>query len=162
MPILHEVDCLPRYFIVGGLVFLPLTRPWVQITFRRKEPNCVIANHLIEVPENENQEIIILSKVLAADVNFGFQGIRNGVVRTFNDVEIENLHHLAQMVRDCCGKFYTFTLHFKTRITLNREECMATENKILNQHSIQFPAYGCDETWDMKTALLEVKTIVWF
>ena len=30
VPILHGVDCVPSYFIVGGLVFVPLSIPFLE------------------------------------------------------------------------------------------------------------------------------------
>ena len=33
MPMLHGVDCEPSYFIVGGLVFMPLTQPFLEMVF---------------------------------------------------------------------------------------------------------------------------------
>lgn len=33
MPMLHNVDCEPSYFIVGGLVFMPLSQPFLEMVF---------------------------------------------------------------------------------------------------------------------------------
>lgn len=33
VPMLHGVDCEPSYFIVGGLVFMPLTQPFLEMVF---------------------------------------------------------------------------------------------------------------------------------
>ena len=30
VPILHGVQCMPEYFIVGGLVFVPLSIPFLE------------------------------------------------------------------------------------------------------------------------------------
>ena len=30
VPILHGVDCLPEYFIIGGVVFIPLSLPLLE------------------------------------------------------------------------------------------------------------------------------------
>ena len=30
VPVLHGVDCVPSYFIVGGLVFVPLSIPFLE------------------------------------------------------------------------------------------------------------------------------------
>jgi len=33
VPILHGVECLPEYFIVGGVVFIPLSYPFLEHAF---------------------------------------------------------------------------------------------------------------------------------
>jgi PDZ domain len=30
VPVLHGVDCIPSYFVVGGLVFVPLSIPFLE------------------------------------------------------------------------------------------------------------------------------------
>ena len=30
VPILHGVECMPEYFIIGGLVFVPLSIPFLE------------------------------------------------------------------------------------------------------------------------------------
>eukprot|EP01083_Nonionella_stella_P055885 147356_1 len=142
VPILHGVDCFPRYFVVGGLVFVPLSRPWVNAAYARKSPSCIITQHLIEFPEKKGQEIVVLSRVLAAEVNFGYQSLKHAIVREFDDSPIHNLGHLAEVVRGSTKKFVTFTLHYKTKITLNRQECIDSEKVILSQHAIDSSALG--------------------
>ena len=38
VPILHGVDCVPSYFVVGGLVFVPLSIPFLEHAYGG-EPN---------------------------------------------------------------------------------------------------------------------------
>lgn len=40
VPILHGVDCVPSYFVVGGLVFVPLSIPFLEHAYGGK-PNLV-------------------------------------------------------------------------------------------------------------------------
>ena len=35
VPVLHGVDCVPSYFIVGGLVFVPLSIPFLEHAYGR-------------------------------------------------------------------------------------------------------------------------------
>ncbi len=44
VPILHGVDCVPSYFIVGGLVFVPLSIPFLEHAY-----GGVSVNHLHNV-----------------------------------------------------------------------------------------------------------------
>lgn len=38
VPILHGVDCVPSYFIVGGLVFVPLSIPFLEHAYGGVSP----------------------------------------------------------------------------------------------------------------------------
>lgn len=46
----------------------------------------------------EHEEVVVLSKVLAADVNNGYQDLGNIQVRAVNGVRVVNLAHLAALV----------------------------------------------------------------
>lgn len=40
VPVLAGVDCVPSYFIVGGLVFVPLSIPFLEHAYGgKREPN---------------------------------------------------------------------------------------------------------------------------
>lgn len=38
VPVLHGVDCVPSYFIVGGLVFVPLSIPFLEHAYGGAPP----------------------------------------------------------------------------------------------------------------------------
>ena len=40
VPVLHGVDCVPSYFIVGGLVFVPLSIPFLEHAYGRMPLLC--------------------------------------------------------------------------------------------------------------------------
>jgi hypothetical protein len=50
--------------------------------------------------EFDDQQLIVVSQVLANDINIGYEEITNILVQEFNGVKIRNLRHLAQLV-DC-------------------------------------------------------------
>ena len=39
VPILHGVECWPEYFIVGGVVFIPLSYPFLEHAFGKLRPS---------------------------------------------------------------------------------------------------------------------------
>ena len=40
VPALHGVECVPSYFIVAGLVFVPLSIPFLEHAYGSKPPLC--------------------------------------------------------------------------------------------------------------------------
>lgn len=52
VPVLHGLDCTPSYFIVGGLVFVPLSIPFLEHAFgSRKWRQCSPVPILAQIPE---------------------------------------------------------------------------------------------------------------
>ncbi|KAL6765377.1 trypsin family [Haematococcus lacustris] len=97
----HSYDKLPTYFIYAGLVFVPLTQPylmeygddWVNSCPRRLYDKAM--HTLMKQP---SQQIVTLSQVLVDDVNTGYQQLQNLQVVRVNGVEVLNLAHLQQLV----------------------------------------------------------------
>eukprot|EP00798_Chlamydomonas_sp_ICE-L_P024812 gene24812-10459_t len=101
VPMLHGVDCVPSYFIVGGLVFMPLTQPFLEMVFwgsgkrsRRGDIPVALLQALCANKEHPGQQVVILVQVLAHEINHGY---KHTVVPcdTFNGEDIKNLRHLA-------------------------------------------------------------------
>lgn len=140
-------DATPSYFICGGLVFVPLSRPWLAETKAIK-----IFGPIHGMVKYPGQQIVVLSKVLAHNVNFGYHSMNKLIVKSFNGIAISNLKHLADLVRACKEPFFEFQV-FETvlelyrssdesalRIVLNAQECFDSEREILAHHMIAFPS----------------------
>lgn len=46
VPVLHGVDCVPSYFIVGGLVFVPLSIPFLEHAYGRETTSMLLSAEL--------------------------------------------------------------------------------------------------------------------
>ena len=77
---IQQYDLLPRFFIYAGLVFTPLSQPylheygedWFNVSPRRL---CERALNLEQ--EKEGQELVILAQVLQHTTNTGYQALCN-------------------------------------------------------------------------------------
>jgi PDZ domain len=45
VPVMDGVDCVPTYFITGGLVFVPLTLPFLEHAYGGRECSAPLAIH---------------------------------------------------------------------------------------------------------------------
>lgn len=138
VPEFHNLDCVPTYFIIGGLVFVPVTIPFMHHAlgsqWRRGAPIRIL-NAMMGSKCAEDEQIIILHQILVADINFGY---KQGMIqlKDFNGTPIRNLQHLAYLVDTCEEEFMEFTLDFGFRIVF-RTTCAREESQaILEQHAV--------------------------
>lgn len=136
IPILHMVDCVPRYYIVGGLIFVPITLPWIFEAFHKRKCTPIISQALAEFEEDPDFEYVCLSKVLSTECNFGYQKIRREIVQEFHGTKIKNLAHFVEMVDNCTDQYLEFKLLDDRLVVLEREMCLEADEQILKEHSI--------------------------
>jgi hypothetical protein len=134
-------DAFPSYFICGGLVFVPLTKPW------SKEHK---ASHSIEryraMERQRGQQVVIVNNVLAHKVNFGYHNLSQHRLGSFNGTPIYNLAQLKDLVENSVSDVFEFRFlrsldgiepsNGEVIVYLNAEQCRASESEIFSQHMI--------------------------
>ncbi|KAF9677020.1 hypothetical protein SADUNF_Sadunf08G0063800 [Salix dunnii] len=108
----HQFDKLPSYYIFAGLVFVPLTQPylheygeeWYNTSPRRL---CERYERLAELQ-----------------------------VKKVNGIEIDNLKHLCQLVGNCSSESLRFDLDDDRVIALNYQSAKVATSRILKRHRI--------------------------
>lgn len=97
----HEVKTneLPSYVIVGGCVFVPLSHSWIHESQQRKPSIPVEGYHrYMQEQRRGDQQLVILSHVLADDVNFGYHGMANLLIVSANGQRITNIQNLVDVL----------------------------------------------------------------
>jgi hypothetical protein len=132
------VDCSPRYLLCGGLIFVPLSCPWINEVFKNRQLPSWVQEALETFPEEvpPESELVVLSKVLAHDCNFGFQTMRKALLLKFNGASIKNLSQLSKLLQESKEDFYRFQFDHDMTIVLERKHAQDAEAEILEQHSI--------------------------
>ncbi|XP_022765524.1 protease Do-like 10, mitochondrial [Durio zibethinus] len=72
----HQFDKLPSYYIFAGLVFVPLTQPYLHEhgeDWYNTSPRRLCERALRELPKKAGEQLVILSQVLMDDVNAGYE-----------------------------------------------------------------------------------------
>ncbi|PNW86569.1 hypothetical protein CHLRE_02g092000v5 [Chlamydomonas reinhardtii] len=142
----HCHDLKPRYFIYAGLVFTRLTNFYLRHQYgadwSTKAPIKLCDRYYGGVMEAPGQEVVLLSKVLSADVNQGFQDLQNYQVYKVNGVKVHNLQHLAQLVERCESDYIRFELDWKRVVVLHTASGRAATSEILKMNAI---ASACSE-----------------
>ncbi|GAB2222807.1 hypothetical protein Droror1_Dr00016934 [Drosera rotundifolia] len=65
--------------------------------------------------ESPDEQVVVMSQVLVADVNFGYnyEDIENNHVLCYNGNPVKNLKNLAMMVESCNDEYLKFDLEFQ-------------------------------------------------
>ncbi|XP_034919444.1 protease Do-like 2, chloroplastic isoform X3 [Populus alba] len=84
----------------------------------------------------KGEQIVIVSQVLANEVNFGYEEMSNQQVLKFNGTQIKNIHHLAHLVDSCKNKYLVFEFEDNYLVVLEREAASASSFHILKDYGI--------------------------
>ncbi|EES17700.1 hypothetical protein BDA96_09G044800 [Sorghum bicolor] len=132
----HVEGGQPSYLIVAGLVFTPLTEPFIEEECEDTLGLKLLAKARYSLATFEGEQIVIVSQVLAHEVNIGYEHMGNQQVMKLNGTTIKNIHHLAHLVDTCKDKFLTFEFEDDFLVVLHREEAAAASSDILKEHAI--------------------------
>jgi S1-C subfamily serine protease len=139
---------VPSYFILGGLVFVPLTHQYLTSwDWQHVNPRF---RHYYEngLPSRERHEVVIVNQVLAHDVNVGYHDIRQAVVERMNGVAIRCLPDIVAAANTPVGGFHVIEIDDHglpghdlvnacgTRIVLDAELVERFTAEILQIHNI--------------------------
>ncbi|KAJ7513566.1 hypothetical protein O6H91_23G004800 [Diphasiastrum complanatum] len=130
----------PSYYIIAGIVFIA-----VSFQYRRsKYPNTEnehervpTDNNPIECyPNAENEQLVVISEILAANINIGYGDIKHTQVLAFNGTPIYNLKHLATLVDSCAKEFLKFKLQHQRMLVLQTAAAKMSTHDILETYCI--------------------------
>lgn len=147
VPKLDNVDCQPKYLMVGGIIFVPFTYPWYQ---RARKQNATLPSGLYRLldkfKQRIDQEIVVVAKVLSHDCNFGYQHLGCEMITHLNGEKINNLTHMATLVAQNKQPYLEFSLKSRDTIVLDSLEVKDAESEIMETHAIYDISLGIDTT----------------
>eukprot|EP00877_Chromochloris_zofingiensis_P004183 jgi/Chrzof1/13766/Cz08g11120.t1 len=130
----------PTYFIVAGLVFTPVTVPYLRSEYGKEydfdAPVKLLDKMMHAMAERPDQQVIVLSQVLASEVNIGYEEILNTQVVALNGEKIQNMHHLVKLVDACTSEYLHFDLDYNQKVVLSAANAKAATKEILAMHCI--------------------------
>jgi S1-C subfamily serine protease len=131
---LEQYDILPTYYIYGGVVFVPLTKNllhmWGNNWFNSapKELVVYLGNNMVT---EDQDEVVVALKVLAADVNQGYHGQNHWVIEEVDGEPVRNLRHLIERVEAGAGNdFVEFKSQGGQKMILDRAKVEAEQAMI--------------------------------
>ena len=90
----------------------------------------------------EGAEIVVLAKVLADDINFGYQDMGGVQLEKINGTLVESMVHFAQLLADVASggeAYYELELANSQLLVLDVEACATLEAAILEVYGLSDP-----------------------
>ncbi|BBN11346.1 hypothetical protein MPTK1_5g11110 [Marchantia polymorpha subsp. ruderalis] len=136
---IHQFDRLPSYYIFAGLVFTPLTQPYLHEygdDWYNTSPRRLCDRALTATLNKPGEQLVILSQVLMDEINAGYERLAELQVLKVNGVEVHNLRHLTELVEACKMSSLRFDLDDGRVVVLNFEDAKEASLRILQRHRI--------------------------
>lgn len=108
----NQYGALPRYFVYGGLVFVPLSLDYMKTLGRNwSDPtNADLVYELYyrrhEDPAKVRSEPVVLASILADSVNANFSNHGHALVDKVNNVKIDKLEDLIRAFESCTNTYH--------------------------------------------------------
>uniref|UniRef100_A0A804QZE0 Protease Do-like PDZ domain-containing protein n=1 Tax=Zea mays TaxID=4577 RepID=A0A804QZE0_MAIZE len=99
-------------------------------------PVKLLDKHLHAMAQSSDEQLVVVSQVLVADINIGYEDIVNIQVLAFNGTPVTNLKHLATMVEECNEAFLKFDLDHDQVVVLETKTAKAATQDIVTTHCI--------------------------
>ncbi|KAL3517496.1 hypothetical protein ACH5RR_020085 [Cinchona calisaya] len=126
----------PSYLIVAGMVFTPLSEPLIEEECEDQIGLKLLVKARYSLAKFKGEQIVILSQVLANEVNIGYEDMSNEQVLKLNGTRIKNIHHLAHLVDSCKDKYLIFEFEDNYLAVLEREAAFSASARILKDYGI--------------------------
>ncbi|KAK1432806.1 hypothetical protein QVD17_09707 [Tagetes erecta] len=130
----------PSYYIVAGFVFTAVSVPYLRSEYGKDydfdAPVKLLDKHLHAMAESVDEQLVVVSQVLVADINIGYEEIVNTQVIAFNNKPVKNLKSLAEMVESCNDEFLKFDLEYEQIVVLRTKTAKKATRDILLTHCI--------------------------
>ncbi len=133
----REYDILPSYYIFGGILFVPLTENYLDTWGEWTKAPVELVNFAMkgEVTDEQDQ-VVVLSSVLADDINMGYQNLRYSSVKTVNSKKIKNLKDMIGKIEGIKTGFIEIVFEDNNKIVLDVEKARQSSTGILQRYRI--------------------------
>ncbi|CAA7023472.1 unnamed protein product [Microthlaspi erraticum] len=121
----------PSYYILAGLVFVPLSKPLID-----DKSSSICKSALKRKATEPDEQIVIISQVLSDDINTGYSDLKEFEVKKVNGEKVVNLKHLSELIEECCTEDLRFDLEEGHVIVLNYLSAKEATSLILERHKI--------------------------
>ena len=138
------IDHAPRYCVVGGLIFEELSRQYLKEwggDWQKQAPQRLVYLDRYQsamIPQGRRR-IVILSQVLPAASNIGYEDLKYLVVTNVNGVAIDGLGDLTKALGKSVDGFHKFEFEESPRELFLDASTLADDNRTI-QESYSLPA----------------------
>jgi len=130
----------PPYFIVAGLLFTILSEPLLESEFGaewdHKAPVEMVKWATQDHAEASDQQIVIMTQVLANELTMGYESLENLRLQTVGKEKVKNLRHAMELIDACKEGFLRLGMQNNFQLILKADAVSAATQQVLEQHGI--------------------------
>jgi S1-C subfamily serine protease len=142
-----QYDRTPTYYIVGGLVFQPLTFDYLTLCQikesgesgeQKKFPSVVyLANYYFYGRKSKDRrQVIVLTKILGDEINASYGDFEYTVINQVNGKKISSMEDLVKAIEFNEGKYHIIVDEQGNQIVLERNKVSEADQRIFNKYKI--------------------------
>ena len=135
----EQYDVAPTYYIFGGLVFAPLTvnylKTWGQRWYHTA-PKDLLNYYYYGSPAENQREVVVLIKVLADEINVGYEGLENQVISYANGRKVSRMKDLVEALEEHKGRYHIIIDEQAHKIVLDKKKVAENSQRILEKFKI--------------------------
>ncbi len=140
----YEHEQRPRYYIFGGIVFMPLSKnylyEWGRNWLQKAPIHFVDTVKNNNLPSTERREVVFIQSILADRENAGYEFAHADVLEV-NGIRVDSFATLVNTIETTADKEVRLTLRGGSLIVLNKEKAMQANQRLLKRYSIKNSAY---------------------
>jgi S1-C subfamily serine protease len=126
----------PYYICWAGLVFVPLSLLFMEANWDDGDAPPALTLASQSPRKYVDQQYVVLTRILADDVNYGYEDECEKIVTKHNGVEIKNLKHLFLLISETKSGFVKIELSDNSILVFDAEEANKRTESILTKHKI--------------------------
>lgn len=135
----EQYDFPPTYYINGGLVFVPFTKnylfEWGNQWFF-SAPNKLLYYYQNERRTDDRKQVILLTKVLADEINLGYHELENLVIVNVNGRKVSTMQDLVRAFEENTGTYHIIEDDMGMKVIINKEAADKYKSRILERYRI--------------------------
>jgi S1-C subfamily serine protease len=131
-----QYDRAPTYYIVGGLVFQPLTSNYLDTLDNENIPVHLATYYYYGRQSEDRKQVIVLTKVLGDDLTVGYDDFKDHVITQVNGKRISTIEDMVKAIEETEGTYHVFMDEWGDQIVLERNKINKVQKKILKKYKI--------------------------
>ncbi len=133
-----QYDAPPTFIIYAGLVFQPLSLDYLRTwsDWWDKSPPELLHHYYSAVRAEEQHEIVVLSKVLADEINVGYEELDNTCVVSVNGQVPANMKHFVELL-DGANNGVEIRLSDDCLVVLDAAQARSATASILERYDVR-------------------------
>lgn len=144
----EQYDIPPTYYINGGLVFSPLTKNYLMEWGRQwffSAPTKLLHYYQNEVRKDDRKQVILLTKVLADEINLGYHDLENIIVVKINGRKVSTMKDVVSAFEENKGAYHEIEDDTGLKIIIRKDAADQFSKRILETYRVE-----SDRSTDLK------------